>query len=104
MFETNCYKMVRQQKMFSDAELACQNEGGMVAKPITKAQVHFVYLIDKSITNGQNIAKHTCACAHLHINMYTLAGATRPCPGHYIKIIKCTVRAKVARYVSPKEC
>jgi hypothetical protein len=27
-----------------------------------------------------------------------LAGATRPCPGHYIKIIKCTVRAKVARY------
>jgi len=33
-----------------------------------------------------------------------LAGATRPCPGHYIKIIKCTVRAKVARYVSPKVC
>ena len=30
-----------------------------------------------------------------------LAGATRPCPGHYIQIIKCTVRAKVARYVSP---
>ena len=33
-----------------------------------------------------------------------LAGATRPCPGHYIQIIKCTVRAKVARYVSPKVC
>jgi hypothetical protein len=26
-----------------------------------------------------------------------LAGSTRRCPGHYIKIIKCIVRAKVAR-------
>ena len=40
MFEVNCYKMVRQEKMFSDAELACQKDGGSVAKPITKAQVH----------------------------------------------------------------
>ncbi len=31
-----------------------------------------------------------------------LAGSTRHCPGHYIKIIKCIVRAKVARKVSPK--
>ncbi len=31
-----------------------------------------------------------------------LAGSTRRCPGHYIKIIKCIVRAKVARKVSPK--
>jgi hypothetical protein len=27
-----------------------------------------------------------------------LAGATRPCPCHYIEIIKCTVRAKQTRY------
>ena len=32
----------------------------------------------------------------------TLAGSTRHCPGHYIKIIKCIVRAKVAMKVSPK--
>ncbi len=34
-----------------------------------------------------------------HISLYIciLAGATRRCPGHYIKIIKCIVRAKVAR-------
>ena len=31
-----------------------------------------------------------------------LAGSTRRCPGHYIKMIKCIVRAKVARKVSPK--
>jgi hypothetical protein len=31
-----------------------------------------------------------------------LAGSTRRCPGHYIKVIKCIVRAKVARKVSPK--
>ena len=31
-----------------------------------------------------------------------LAGSTWRCPGHYIKIIKCIVRAKVARKVSPK--
>jgi len=31
-----------------------------------------------------------------------LAGSTQHCPGHYIKIIKCIVRAKVARKVSPK--
>ena len=31
-----------------------------------------------------------------------LAGSTRRCPGHCIKIIKCTVRAKVARKVSRK--
>ncbi len=31
-----------------------------------------------------------------------LAGSTQRCPGHYIKIIKCIVRAKVARKVSPK--
>jgi hypothetical protein len=35
-------------------------------------------------------------------NIKTLAGSTRRCPGHYIKIIKCIVRAKVARKVSPK--
>ncbi len=35
----------------------------------------------------------------LHELLYlVLAGATRPCPGHYIKIIKCTVRTKVAMY------
>jgi hypothetical protein len=34
--------------------------------------------------------------------MEKLAGSTRRCPGHYIKIIKCIVRAKVARKVSPK--
>ncbi len=38
------------------------------------------------------------------IYIYILAGATRPCPGHYIKIIKCTARGKVVRYVSPKVC
>jgi hypothetical protein len=31
-----------------------------------------------------------------------LAGSTWRCPGHYIKIIKCIVWAKVARKVSPK--
>ena len=31
-----------------------------------------------------------------------LAGSTRRCPGHYFKMIKCIVRAKVARKVSPK--
>jgi hypothetical protein len=30
-------------------------------------------------------------------NMKKLAGTTQRCPGHYIKIIKCIVRAKVAR-------
>ena len=35
-------------------------------------------------------------------NYHILAGSTRRCPGHYIKIIKCIVRAKVARKVSPK--
>ncbi len=33
---------------------------------------------------------------------FLLAGSTRRCLGHYIKIIKCIVRAKVARKVSPK--
>ncbi len=32
-----------------------------------------------------------------------LAGSTRCCLGHYIKIIKCIVRAKVARKVSPRK-
>jgi hypothetical protein len=36
-------------------------------------------------------------------NKYSLlAGSTLRCLGHYIKIIKCIVRAKVARKVSPK--
>jgi hypothetical protein len=34
-------------------------------------------------------------CAECGIYML-LAGATWHCPGHYIKIIKCIVRAKVA--------
>ena len=39
----------------------------------------------------------------LSVNNYRiLAGSTRRCPGHCIKIIKCTVRAKVARKVRPK--
>ncbi len=49
------------------------------------------------------------ACIYMWIDVYTymyvfmstyiyiLAGATRRCPGHYLKIIQCTVRAKVAR-------
>ena len=48
------------------------------------ANTHLVYLIYKA----QYI--------------YILAGSTRRCPGHYIKVIKCIVRAKVARKVSPK--
>jgi hypothetical protein len=32
-----------------------------------------------------------------NLDYLKLAGATRHCPGHYIKIIKCIVRAKVAR-------
>ena len=44
---------------------------------------------------------------HIYIYIFCalyirLAGSTRRCPGHYIKIIKCIVRAKVARKVSPK--
>ena len=39
----NCYKMVRQGKSFSDAELACQKDGGSIAKPITKEQVGNIY-------------------------------------------------------------
>jgi hypothetical protein len=47
----------------------------------------------------------SCCVIMLSVAFYLLlAGATRPCPGHYIKLIKCTVRAKVARYVSPKVC
>jgi hypothetical protein len=30
------------------------------------------------------------------------AHGAQGCPGHYIKIIKCIVRAKVARKLSPK--
>jgi hypothetical protein len=41
----------------------------------------------------------TCYFALIY---FTLAGSTRRCPGHYIKMIKCIVRAKVARKVSPK--
>ncbi len=36
---------------------------------------------------------------YIYIYIYILAGATWNCLGHYIKIIKCIVRAKVA---SPK--
>jgi hypothetical protein len=39
MLEMNCYKLVRSQKMFAEAELACQADGGKVAKPITLLQV-----------------------------------------------------------------
>jgi hypothetical protein len=40
---------------------------------------------------------------YIYIVLYILlAGSTRHCPGHYIKIIKCVVRAKVATKVSPK--
>ena len=35
----NCYKMIREAKMFADAELTCQKEGGMLAKPVTLLQV-----------------------------------------------------------------
>ena len=48
MREMNCYKMVRQAKMFSDAEMFCQKEGGSMAKPITKAQV----LVHKHVSPG----------------------------------------------------
>ncbi len=34
--------------------------------------------------------------------LFPTTGATWRCPGHYIKILKCIVRAKVARKVSPK--
>ena len=39
MLESNCFKMFRTPKIFADAELACQKEGGMVAKPLTLLQV-----------------------------------------------------------------
>jgi hypothetical protein len=39
MLELNCYKMVRQAKMFSEAELACRSEAADLAKPITLLQV-----------------------------------------------------------------
>ena len=39
MLEMNCYKMFRTAKMFSESEIACQLEGGMVAKPMTLLQV-----------------------------------------------------------------
>jgi hypothetical protein len=45
MLEMNCYKMFRTPKMFSDAELICQKEGGFLAKPITLAQVLFYEII-----------------------------------------------------------
>jgi hypothetical protein len=45
MFEGNCYKIVRQEKSFSDAELFCQQDGGAIAKPVTKAQVKYLSVV-----------------------------------------------------------
>ncbi len=59
---------------------------------------NFINIYNSNLQTS-HIWSSMCACGY---NL--LAGATRPCPGHYIKIIKCTVRAKVARYVSPKVC
>jgi hypothetical protein len=39
MLEMNCYKMFRTVKMFAEAELTCQKEGGILAKPVTLLQV-----------------------------------------------------------------
>jgi hypothetical protein len=39
MLEMNCYKMFRIAKMFAESEIACQAEGGTIAKPITLLQV-----------------------------------------------------------------
>ncbi len=44
MLEMNCYKMFRIAKMFSESEIACQLEGGIVAKPITLLQVRAIQI------------------------------------------------------------
>ncbi len=44
-----------------------------------------LFLVEKLKTESINKVKYNI-----------LAGATRRCPGHYIEIIKCIVRAKVA--------
>jgi hypothetical protein len=58
----------------------------------TKFSCHFIIIIGMTLLLFLSI---------FHYN-YILAGSTRRCPGHYIKKIKCIVRAKVARKVSPK--
>ena len=58
MLEMNCYKMVRQGKSFSDAELACQKDGGSIAKPITKEQVDNRYDHEKFSIHPNNTGKN----------------------------------------------
>jgi hypothetical protein len=56
------------------------------------------------INNTYRVKRSSLFCRNLNDKekYRKLARSTRRCPGHYIKIIKCIVRAKVARKVSPK--
>jgi hypothetical protein len=58
------------------------------------------FVVATNSTNQKNIYTHShrYIYIHTHSSKYeTLAGATGHCPGHYIKVIKCIMRGKVAR-------
>jgi hypothetical protein len=62
MLASNCYKLVRTLKMFSEAEVACQAEGAMLAKPITLLQVGYF-----TLKPGLNIIKLMNICNTLEV-------------------------------------
>ncbi len=70
MLEMNCYKMFRIAKMFSESEIACQLEGGIVAKPITLLQVRAIQ-ITRDIQRGWGLSKCHMFIFHLaSLNIY----------------------------------
>jgi hypothetical protein len=68
-----------------------------VKKGIKTINLSILWFCKKFLTIQKNAVNGIVVCIFAFFAYIKLAGATRHCPGHYIKIIKCIVRAKVAR-------